>query len=79
MQSVSNGTINLSCKYHPHAGGTFATPCLCSSPITLSTEGGFSPRGKGNHGFDKTSPIAASMLSLDWEKIKTMKMKQFNS
>lgn len=50
---------------HPQAGGTFATPCLCNSPMTLSTEGGFSPKGSGSHGFVKTSPIAASMLSLD--------------
>jgi hypothetical protein len=41
------------------------TPCLCSSPITLSIAGALSPSGSGNHGFDKTSPIAASMLSFD--------------
>jgi hypothetical protein len=52
---------------HSQAGGTLATPCLCNSPMTLSTEGGFSPRGSGSHGFVKTSPIAASMLSLDWK------------
>lgn len=42
-----------------------ATPCRCSSPITLSRDGGINPSGSGSHGFDKTSPIAASMLSLD--------------
>lgn len=41
------------------------TPCFCNSPITLSTAGALSPSGSGNHGFDKTSPIAASMLSFD--------------
>lgn len=46
-------------------GGIFGTPCLCNSPITLSRDGGFRPRGSGCHGFDKTSPIAASMLSID--------------
>jgi hypothetical protein len=48
------------------------TPCLCSSPITLSIAGALSPSGSGNHGFDKTSPIAASMLSFDC-KIKQIK------
>jgi hypothetical protein len=51
--------------HHTQAGGTFPTPCLCSSPITLSTEGGLRPRGSGSHGLVKTSPIAASILSLD--------------
>jgi len=46
-------------------GGMFGIPCLCNSLITLSIAGAFSPRGNGSHGFDKTSPIAASMLSFD--------------
>lgn len=47
------------------AGGTLGMPCLCSSDMTLSSDGGLSPRGSGSHGFTKTSPMAASMLSLD--------------
>lgn len=46
-------------------GGIFGTPCLCNSPITLSRDGGLRPSGSGCHGFDNTSPIAASMLSID--------------
>jgi hypothetical protein len=48
------------------AGGILGMPCLCSSDMTLSSDGGFSPRGSGSHGFTKTSPMAASMLSLDY-------------
>lgn len=47
------------------AGGILGMPCLCSSDMTLSSDGGFSPSGSGSHGFTKTSPMAASMLSLD--------------
>lgn len=49
----------------PFIGGTFDTPCRCSSTITLSIEGGFKPRGRGNHGLSKTSPMTASILSFD--------------
>jgi len=63
--SYHGGLMHPSRRDHPQAGGTSATPCLCNSTMTLSTEGGFRPRGSGSHGFDKTSPIAASMLSLD--------------
>jgi hypothetical protein len=50
-------------RVQAHVGGIFGTPCFCSSTRTLSVAGGFSPRGSGSHGFDKTSPIAASTLS----------------
>lgn len=40
-------------------------PCRWSSTKTLSVDGGFNPIGSGSHGFAKTSPIAASMLSFD--------------
>lgn len=54
------------CFFQAHEeGGMFEIPCLCSSPITLSSTGALSPSGSGNHGFDKTSPIASSMLSFD--------------
>jgi hypothetical protein len=46
-------------------GGILGMPCLCSSDMTLSRDGGLRPRGRGSHGFTKTSPMAASMLSLD--------------
>ena len=46
-------------------GGIFGIPCLCNSPFTLSSAGALRPRGSGSHGFDKTSPMAASMLSFD--------------
>lgn len=49
-------------------GGIFGTPCLCNSPITPSSAGALRPSGSGNHGFDKTSLIAASMLSFDCQK-----------
>jgi hypothetical protein len=44
-------------------GGIFRIPCRCSSPKTPSRDGGFRPRGRGSHGLDNTSPIAASTLS----------------
>jgi hypothetical protein len=50
-------------RVQAHVGGIFGTPRFCSSTRTLSVAGGFSPRGSGSHGFDKTSPIAASTLS----------------
>lgn len=56
---------DASSSAHPQACGTLATPCLSSSPMTLPNEGGFSPSGSGSHGLDKTSPMAASMLSFD--------------
>lgn len=46
-------------------GGTLETPWRCNSVMTPSTDGGFSPKGSGSHGFVITSPIAASMLSFD--------------
>ena len=72
--SYDGGLDHPSRRDHPQAGGTSATPCLCNSTMTLSTEGGFRPRGSGSHGFDKTSPIAASMLSLDWKDSKREKI-----
>lgn len=53
------------CWVQAQEGGTLGIPCRCSSPMTLSVEGGFRPRGRGSHGFDKASPIAASMLSFE--------------
>ena len=46
-------------------GGMFGIPCFCNSLITLSRAGALSPIGRGSQGFDKTSPIAASMHSFD--------------
>jgi hypothetical protein len=44
--------------------------------MTLPIEGGFSPSGRGSHGLDKTSPMAASMLSFDWKN--TNKIERVN-
>lgn len=67
-------TIGVIDVYQPAAplaaGGTLGMPCLCSSDMTLSSDGGLRPRGSGSHGFTKTSPMAASMLSLDCNRDK---------